>query len=62
MFRIVAIKDMSAGNETVGEMWMETKIFSPENTIKDVMDWAGSRGRNDNVTLTTAKEDNQEGE
>ncbi|KKL57463.1 hypothetical protein LCGC14_2235210 [marine sediment metagenome] len=36
----VIIKDMSAGNESVGEMWQETKIFDGENTLNEVMDWA----------------------
>ena len=27
--KVIAIKDMSAGNESVGEMWKETKIVIP---------------------------------
>jgi len=57
MIKIVAIKEMSAGNETVGEMWKETKIFLPGDTLEDVMEWASTGKRNDNVTLTTARED-----
>jgi len=53
---IVAIKDMSAGNESIGEMWKETKLFKPTDTLEDVMKWS-SHGRNDNITLTIAKED-----
>jgi len=36
----VVIKDMSAGNESVGEMWKETKIFDENATLKEVMKWA----------------------
>lgn len=39
--KIVAIKDMSAGNESVGEMWQETKIFDPETPIIEIVNWAG---------------------
>jgi len=36
----IVIKDMSAGNESVGEMWQETKIFLGSATLHDVMEWA----------------------
>ena len=38
---VVAIKDMSAGNDTVGEMWKETKIFKGTDTLNDVLMWGG---------------------
>ena len=37
---VVAIKDMSAGNEAVGEMWQETKIFTSDQTIESILKWA----------------------
>lgn len=37
---IVAIKQMSAGNETVGEMWNETKVFDENTPVGEVMSWA----------------------
>jgi len=40
MTQFVIIKDMSAGNESVGEMWQETKIFDGDTTLKQVMEWA----------------------
>jgi len=46
----IVIRDMSAGNESVGEMWQETKIFTEEATLKEVMDWA-----TDNSTLYSRK-------
>jgi hypothetical protein len=41
--KIIAIKDMSAGNNSVGEMWQETKVFNHEDKLIDVMAWAGTR-------------------
>jgi len=38
--RYVIIRDESAGNETVGEMWKETKIFPGTATLDEVMEWA----------------------
>ena len=31
---------MSAGNDSVGEMWQETKIFDESTTLREVMLWA----------------------
>lgn len=36
----VAIRDKSAGNDTIGEMWKETKIFDQSQPISDVLKWA----------------------
>ena len=36
----VVIRDMSAGNDSVGEMWQETKIFPADATLDEVMAWA----------------------
>ncbi len=40
MTEYVIIRDMSAGNESVGEMWQETAIFSGDSTLEEVMKWA----------------------
>lgn len=40
MGQVVVIRDMSAGNESIGEMWKETKIFDDTATLKDVLEWA----------------------
>ncbi|MBT3042245.1 MAG: hypothetical protein KME67_05225 [Candidatus Thiodiazotropha sp. (ex Codakia orbicularis)] len=41
----VIIREMSAGNESVGEMWQETKVFDDNTTLQAVMAWAeGSEG------------------
>ena len=36
----VVIVDNSAGNDSVGEMWQETKIFNGDATLEEVMQWA----------------------
>lgn len=38
---IVAIKERSEGNESVGSMWLETKIFEPAATVLEVLEWGG---------------------
>jgi len=38
--KVVVIKDMAEGNETVGEMWQETKIFNSTEQIQNILDWA----------------------
>lgn len=44
----VVIFDNSAGNDSVGEMWQETKIFEGTATLDEVMAWAmGSERQRD---------------
>ena len=38
--KVVAIKSMSAGNESVGEMWQETKIFDHNTPVGEIIKWA----------------------
>lgn len=38
--QVVAIAEKSAGNESVGDMWLETKIFNKDTLLSDVIDWA----------------------
>jgi len=40
--RIIAIKERSAGNETVGDMWLETKSFDKETPVCEIIEWAES--------------------
>ena len=37
--QVVVIRDMSAGNDSVGEMWQETKIFNSDQPISDILEW-----------------------
>jgi len=37
---IVAIRDMSAGNAEVGDMWQETAIFPGDTPVSEIVRWA----------------------
>jgi hypothetical protein len=59
--QIVAIKDMSAGNETVGEAWQETKVFSESTPVGEIVAWARSDrppeyGLHKRLTITVAQD------
>jgi len=41
--KIIAMIDRSAGNETVGEMWTETKSFDQTASLLDVYNWVASK-------------------
>lgn len=40
--QIVIVKEMSAGNESIGTEWLESKIFSEDSTLRDVLQWKKS--------------------
>lgn len=42
--RVIAIKEKSAGNDSVGDMWLETKSFTPNTPISEIIAWQGVRG------------------
>ena len=44
--KIIAIKHKSTGNDSVGEMWDETKIFESTVTLEEVMKWRESDKQN----------------
>jgi hypothetical protein len=41
--RIIAIKERSAGNESVGSMWVDTASFDMNTPIGTILDWAHNR-------------------
>ena len=41
--KIIAMIDRSAGNESVGEMWIETKSFDQTASLLDVYGWVASK-------------------
>ena len=61
----VIIIDKSAGNESVGTMWKETKIFYGYHTLDEVMRWALDSPYHDdpqsyskiNITITKPHEE-----
>ena len=38
--KIIAILHRSAGNESVGDMWRETKVFEDTTPVVDIFKWA----------------------
>jgi len=39
---VIATIDNSVGNESVGEMWKETKVFNGGQTLNEVFDWVST--------------------
>ena len=37
---VVATKERSAGNESIGDMWTETKVFDKGKPIEEIIAWA----------------------
>jgi len=56
--KIIAIKEMSVGNDSVGEMWKETKIFDASDSLIDVMKWGKLQTKN--IILTIPENDKDE--
>ena len=48
--KIIAIKDMANGNESVGTMWKETKIFNHDTPLLEVLEWGG---RTTNIVISS---------
>lgn len=38
--KIIAVKEKSAGNSEVGDMWIETKTFDRSDPISEIINWA----------------------
>lgn len=38
--RVIATKEISAGNDSVGDMWTETSSFEKDTPIETIIDWA----------------------
>lgn len=59
---VVVIAEKSAGNEVVGDMWLETAIFSSETSAETILRWAAAKNCSGKVILTvpdTISEDSQ---
>lgn len=59
MNKYVIIRDNSAGNESVGEMWQETKIFPGDATLDDVMQWAWNTEGSSRKHIQITRPDNE---
>lgn len=38
--KVVAVLSRSSGNESVGDMWLETKVFLANTPVGDIVEWA----------------------
>lgn len=59
MRKVVVIRDMSAGNDSVGDMWKETKIFNSDEPIENILKWAlddSDEYSRKQITITVPKE------
>jgi len=39
---VIAIGERSCGNDTIGDMWLETKLFDKTTPIEKIVEWAKS--------------------
>jgi len=40
---VIIVKEESAGNDTVGSMWLEAKSFPLSATLAEVLEWKSAR-------------------
>ena len=52
----VAILECSAGNDRVGDMWLETLICKPTITVKELIDWKKEKYGKGKLIITEASE------
>lgn len=53
IMKVIAMKERSAGNDQVGEMWIDTAIFEPTDSLINVIKWAANFSEFDFDTLET---------
>lgn len=56
--KIIAIKERSAGNDLVGDMWIETKSFDVATPVKEIMYWANDCSGKLILTIDESSVDN----
>jgi len=52
---IVAVGEKSGGNESVGDMWLETKVFPKETTMEKIIFWAKKVDISGRLIITVAE-------
>ena len=51
----VIVLECSTGNDSVGNMWLETYICKPETTIEEIIKWKEEKsGRGGRLMITEA--------
>lgn len=58
--KVIAIKEKSAGNEKVGDMWIETKSFDVNTPVINILDWAKDCSGKLILTIDESSVDNSE--
>ena len=54
--KYVIVLECSAGNEQVGDMWLETFICDSETTIAEIMKWKEEKHSKGRLMITEASE------
>ena len=54
---IVATGEKSAGNDSVGNMWIETKVFDKSTPVSDIIEWANSIAIDGKLIITISEPD-----
>jgi hypothetical protein len=54
---IVAIGERSGGNESVGDMWLETKTFPKETPVSEIIQWANDKDISGKLIITISEPD-----
>ena len=55
--KVIIIKEKSNGNDSVGDMWLETKSFDGEDKLSDVLKWHGAKNGKLIITVDASSED-----
>jgi hypothetical protein len=50
--RMIAIGEKSSGNDSVGDMWIETKSFNIDTPVSEILKWAWKNGVSGKLTIT----------
>lgn len=54
---VIAIKERSAGNSEVDDMWIETKSFDRDTPIHKILEWASDCSGKLTITIDEATAD-----
>ena len=59
--KVIAIKERSAGNDTVGDMWLDTKTFYTSEPIGNVIEWGNGLQKSGKLILTVPDDEESTG-
>lgn len=49
---VIAIGERAAGNDSVGNMWLETKTFPADAPVREIVLWAKEKDINGKLIIT----------